>query len=370
MGTAFTPGLAIAESATVRKTRRLPVKGEVLVRAGDRVAPDTVVARVDLPGPLAAVRAAQSLGCPAEMLHMHCAVKEGDAVAVDQVLAERRVFFGLIFNRCRSPRAGTVEYISKLSGSIGIRGAPRPVTCTAYVSGAVVEVIPGEGVIVETVGAFVQGIFGVGGERHGHLRWMDNGRETLRGEDITAADRGRVLLHPGRIEASALTAAAAHGVAGLVGASIVDSELMGYLGFDIGVAITGEEHIPFSLIVTEGFGQMAMPDRTAGLLRSLDGQLAAINGTTQIRAGVVRPEIVVPREGVRGAETSAAQPLLIGTRVRLIRRPNFGRLGRVTGLPEKPVQIASGSLVRVLAVALGGGGEAVVPRANVEILGL
>ena len=368
MGGAFTPGLSVTASTLIRKTRRLPIRGEVLVKLGDRVRSDTVVAKVDVPGTLAVATAVQSLGCSADQVEGFCLVKENDHVRKNQVVAQRSAFFGLMTSRCRSPRDGTVEYISKLSGNIGIRGHPTPVTCQAYIAGAVIEIIEGEGVVIETSGALVQGIFGVGGERHGELLWMEDGADSLRGEAVTAAHRGKVLIHAGRIDGPALRAAAGHGVVGLVGASMVDAELMEFLGFDIGVAITGEERIPFSVILTEGFGDMQMPERTRRLLRNLSGRRAAINGATQIRAGVIRPEIIVPQEQSSPAVAGAGGELHVGTRVRCIRRPQFGQLGAVTSLPDQPVKIATGSSVRVLSVRLDGGAEVTIPRANVEIL--
>jgi hypothetical protein len=368
MGTAFTPGLAVTDNATITKKRLLPIRGEVLVRVGEAVQPDTIIARAEIPGTLAVVKATQALGCAAEQLKDFCRVNEGDTVTPEQLLAERSVLFGLFKNRCRSPREGTVEYISKLSGNVGVRGKPRSITRNAYVAGKVVKIIEGEGAVIETRGAYIQGIFGVSGERHGRLEWLQIGDEPLAQKHLDESHRGKILLHRGRIDRTALPAAAQHGVLGLVGAGIVDSDLMDFLGFNIGVAITGEEEIPFTLILTEGFGEMAMPDRTIRLLRSLSGSQAAINGATQIRAGVIRPEIIVPRDTGSQAAPPFSQQLQIGTRVRLIRRPNFGRIGRVSALPDKPVLIATGSKVRVLSVKLDDGSEVTVPRANVEIL--
>ena len=368
MGGAFTPGLSVTACTTVRKTRRLPIRGQVLARAGDRVEADSTVAQVDIPGTLAVAKVVQALGCAADQIGSYCLVKEGDQVRKDQVVAQRSVFFGLFTNRSRAPRDGTVEYISKLTGNIGIRGNPTPVACKAYVSGTVVEVIEGEGVVIETTAALVQGIFGVGGERHGELLWLGSAGGVLRGEHIGAAQRGKVLIHAGRIDGSALKAAAERGVAGLVGASMIDAELMEYLGYDIGVAITGEERIPFSLILTEGFGDMTMPARTAQLLQSLSGRYAAINGATQIRAGVIRPEVIVPVERTAAAAVAAEGELRPGMRVRCIRRPNFGELGQVSALPEQPVLIDTGSRVRVVSVRLDSGKAVTIPRANVEIL--
>ena len=369
MGSAFTPGLAISANVTIRKTRRLPIKGEVVVKKGDHVNADTIVAKVDLPGTLAVVKAASLLGCSAEQLRDFCFVNENDSIGKDKVIAERKVFFGLITNKAKTPLDGTIEYISHLSGNIGIRGKPKPLFCNAYISGIVVEVIENEGVIIETKGAFVQGIFGVGGEKHADIIWVNSSYDTLKTEDLNESHRNKIIVFPGKIDGSVLYAAKNFDINGIIGASIIDSELMNFLGYDIGVAVTGEEKIPFTLIITEGFGSLKMPGRTENLLKSLDGKYAAINGATQIRAGVIRPELIVPKSGQKENSEEMNHELKIGTRVRLIRRPNFGKIGTVSKLQEQPVVIETGSKVRVLNVKIENGNEVTVPRANVEIIG-
>ena len=118
----------------------------------------------------------------------------------------------------------------------------------------------------------------------------------------------------------AVQKAADVGAVGIVSGGIVDTDLTEFLGFDIGVAITGHEAIPLTIILTEGFGHIPMAKRTFELLKSLEGQRASINGATQIRAGVMRPEIIVP--GLSGDETAVetdkSGTIEIGDRVRLI----------------------------------------------------
>jgi hypothetical protein len=116
------------------------------------------------------------------------------------------------------------------------------------------------------------------------------------------------------------------------------------------VAITGSERVGLTLIVTEGFGEIAMAERTFRLLASREGADAAVNGTTQIRAGVMRPEIVIPldrehRAGVAPDTIEAA--LSVGAPVRIIRDPYFGLIGRVTAMPPEP-RSSVGSRARVL----------------------
>jgi len=62
MPNAYTPGLTVSGDMIVRRTRRLPIKGEVLVREGDKVTPEQVVARAKLPGPLQTIKLAEKLG--------------------------------------------------------------------------------------------------------------------------------------------------------------------------------------------------------------------------------------------------------------------------------------------------------------------
>jgi hypothetical protein len=150
------------------------------------------------------------------------------------------------------------------------------------------------------------------------------------------------------------------------------------------VAITGSESLGLTLIITEGFGRMEMAARTFELLQNRKGMKASINGATQIRAGVIRPEVVIPtgsREwGTRGqgdkeirrvvadAEESEGQ-LVVGAEVRIIREPHFGELAEVMGLPAELQKLETEARVRVLKVKLKRTGESIaLPRANVEIV--
>ncbi|NIU83204.1 MAG: hypothetical protein GWN17_05535, partial [Candidatus Korarchaeota archaeon] len=47
---AYTPGLKVTESLNIQKTRLLPLPGEVMVKKGDKVDFDTIVARAYAPG--------------------------------------------------------------------------------------------------------------------------------------------------------------------------------------------------------------------------------------------------------------------------------------------------------------------------------
>lgn len=371
MGTAYTPGLTVSSSTLVRKVRRLPLKGSVIVGVGDVVKAEDVVARTEIPGVIQTVKVAEILGLePAEAVAA-LKVGEGDKVDSGQVVAESRSFFGLFKTECKTPYPGTVELISHATGHVGVRLPPAPVEVAAYVDGTVAEVVANEGVVVETYGAFVQGIFGVGGERMGALAVaVESPDAVLTEEHIEDRHSCAVVVGGCGVTLGALKRAAQVGAAGVVAGAVVDTDLIEYLGHDIGVAITGQEDIATTLILTEGFGSIPMAARTFELLKSLNGRRVSINGATQIRAGVIRPEIVCPLEQRPecAEKPPKGQALDAGSNIRLIREPHFGALGTVVKLPPEPVEIESGAVVRILEAELDDGSVVSVPRANVEII--
>jgi hypothetical protein len=376
MGTAYTPGLTISADTVVRKVRRLPLKGQVLVQVGDSVNPDTVVARTELPGPVTTVRVAERLGVEPRELPKYLLKQVGDKVQAGEIIAERKSFFGLFTSRVTSPITGTIDFISEATGNIGIRHLPTPVEVTAYLRGLVVDVLPEEGAVVATRGVFVQGIFGLSGERHGQIALLaDSPDEVVSDTKVSDEHKGKVLIAGALAHWRLMEAAKQVGAVALVTGGVLDTDIKKLLGYDIGVAITGHEPLPFTLIVTEGFGEIAMAKRTFELLASQEGREASVNGATQIRAGVIRPEVVVPKDGALTLEDLeepkesefAAGELNIGTPIRLIRAPYFGALGRVVALPPEPQEIETETKTRVLEAELVTGERVIVPRANVEI---
>jgi hypothetical protein len=375
MAHAYTPGLKVSERLLVTKRRILPLKGEVLAKKGDRVHPDDAVARTFLPGDVEPINVANKLGLPPEDIEGCMLKKVGDPVEEGEPIARSRPLFGLKWfaSESKSTLKGTVESISTVTGQVLLRGQPIPVEVKAYLEGEVVEVIEKEGVAVATWGSFIQGIFGIGGETHGTIKVVvpDN-KTTLTEKYIGEECKGCVIVGGSRVTAGAIKKAIAVGAAGVVSGGFDDQDLREFLGYDIGVAITGSEDLGITLIITEGFGDISMAEKTYELLKEKSGQMACINGATQIRAGVIRPELVVPLEGDIHAkddrEVAEQHGLEIGSPIRVIRYPHFGRLGNVSGLPSPLQVLESESKARVLEVTFGDGSKAIVPRANVELI--
>ena len=384
MTQALTPTLQVLAATAVRKTRELPAPGRTLCATGDAVSADTVVARAELPGDLYILRLPESLGIEPFEVANGLRVSEGDVLAEGDLVCEHVGLFGLFRSRFHAPVSGAVEFFVPSTGHVGVRLAPHAIDLSAYVPGTVVSVDPGKSVTIESRGAFVQGIFGVGGERCGPIRILDGGPKTILGPARIPDDvSGQVLVGGTRPTLEALQRAAALGAAGLVVGSIDDYALTHYLGYELGMAVTGHEDVAMTVIVTEGFGWLPMAERAHSLLRDLDGLPASINGATQVRAGAVRPEIIVARTGEpagsaggKDAGTGAlpeavprdpAAGLRVGAFVRIIRAPHFGVHAEIIALPAEPRPIETGARTRVLEARLPDGEIVTVPRANVEL---
>jgi hypothetical protein len=372
MASAYTPGLKIVNKTLVEKDRRLPLKVEVHVKVGDQVTAEQVVASTDLPGNVYPLNLANMLGCEAKEINLFLQKKEGDKIEKDDIIAETGGIFGFFKTQIKAPITGTIESLSDVTGQAILREPPIPVEVCAYVDGVVDEIYEQEGVKINTIATFIQGIFGIGPEVTGELAMVAKSPSDILDEkDIDISHKGKIIVGGSLVTAAALSRAVEVGVKGVVVGGYDAHDLKEFLGYDLGVAITGTEDKGITLVVTEGFGEINMAQKTFELLSKAVGKKTSINGATQIRAGVIRPEVVIP---IAGADVTEKQPepsggMTIGSYVRIIRQPHFGEVAKVVSLPEKPTVIPSEAKVRVVEIEIINSGEKLMlPRANVEII--
>ena len=375
----------MASQTVVRKRRILPIPGRVLVHEGQAVTATTVIAQTELPGKVHAVNVVNLLGIVPQEIRRYMLKREGDAVQAGEPFAENRPFIKWLKVQIPAPITGTIETVSEVTGQVFLREPPRPLALTAYLDGHVTEIFPDQGATVETTCSLVQGIFGVGGEAVGTIAIaVGSPEDELTPERITDAHRGTILVGGSLIGRDGFARAKQAGVAAIVIGGIHDLDLKALLGRDLGVAITGTEQVGLTLIITEGFGRIAMARRTFDLLASKVGQRTSCSGETQIRAGVIRPEVIVPltpppipppRRGEgegEGAEEDVSVAigggLKVGDQIRIIREPYFGQICRVSALPADLRLLPTGSKARVLEAELDDGQQIIIPRTNVELL--
>jgi hypothetical protein len=227
-------------------------------------------------------------------------------------------------------------------------------------------------VVIRTHGALIQGVFGVGGYQHGPILVVTQSEtHPLLPELIKPEHEGCIIAGGYGFSLESLERARRLGVKGIIVGSTHKSVLDRWLGYSLGTAVTGMENT-LTLMLTEGFGSVPMSPTTFAILSNLHGMSAYLDGSTKVRAGVIRPELLVPHQGAPALSgpVTWGEELRAGQLVRLIRTPRFGQMAQVVDaepflhrLPTEATVLAV--TVRILETRQ----EVAVPLANLELIG-
>ncbi len=350
--------IQVTPLTNVRRERVLPVPGEILVRTGDHVEARQVVARTELTSDFRIIPVARLLGIPASKTKRHLRVKPGDEVKRGQVIARKG---RLPARSVRSPINGMVK--ASGGGRVLIEAPSTPFELFAYISGTVVNVLEPHGLIIETTGAVIQGMWGSGGgsrgENLGILKCVSKSPdETLRAQSVDLSCRGMILVGGSGMSDTVLEQAQEIQVGGIVVGGI-SPEL-----------IPQVEQLPFPVVATEGIGTTPMAEPIFELLTTNDGREASISGRVQSRWPVMHPEIVIPlpAQSLPPSQIQAGAPLSVGTQVRAVRAPYMGAVGKIVTLPAQARRTETGGKALGAEVDLGQETPVFIPLANLEVL--
>ena len=185
-----------------------------------------------------------------------------------------------------APTSGVLKEINTKNGTVTVQYDFKPIQMVCHVSGTVSEVVPDHSLKIKGSGTRLNGVIGFGVENSGTLQRIDSTRNTV------PAKNG-IVFSKLPIDLEFLKIASEAEVSGIIAPSISASDWVTYTGKELGVAITGDEDIPFTLVLTSGFGSFEMNGECAEYLDISIGRNACISGRTQIRAGVTRPFVIV-----------------------------------------------------------------------------
>jgi hypothetical protein len=335
----------------VRRERILPTSGEVLVRLSERVEPTQVVAHANIPGDFRVLPVAHLLGVSDSKIKGFMRVNVGDEVRRGQIIAKRgsRVV--------KSPIAGVLA--SRGGGRVLVEAPPMPFELRAYIQGTVTNVLQNRGVVIETTGAVVQGMWGAGGESFGVLKKLVKSPDRpLRARDIDPSCHGSIVIGGSGLNEAVLERAQDLQVRGIVTGGL-PPELVSQV-----------RRSPIPVVATEGIGTISMSEPFFQLLTTNDGREASISGQVKSRWGIVRPEIIIalPAESLPPTQSQPGTPLTVGARVRAVRAPYLGQVGTVVTLVDHPRHIETDAKVRGAEVDLGQASPVFIPLVNLEVL--
>jgi hypothetical protein len=348
----------IVPLAILRRQRRLPEAGEVIVAVGSRVDSLDVVARSSGTGRLHPVPLGRYMQSSEAALDKYMRKHPGDTIEAREVIASRPQLFGTLQRTYRAPGAGRIR--ARQGTWLTLELTEEPVDLKALYRGTVVNVISGAGVTIEAVGALVQGVWGGGGEGTGVLKKIAETPGDLLTEDkIDASVAGAILVGGAGTTEPALRRAAEEQAAGMILGGLKPQlfDLVRTLGFPT--------------VVTDGFGEPAMAAPIFELLAAHHGEQACLSASPDA-SEELRPEVFIP--AVSGEPPSLnAQPLapltvLVNARVRLLAPPSEGAIGTIVDIPRLPQVQESGVTAWGMTIELAGGERIFTPWENVELI--
>ncbi|HEX7973129.1 MAG TPA: hypothetical protein VF498_01865 [Anaerolineales bacterium] len=346
------PVTHILPVTTIRRERLLPVQGKVLVRKGQKVVATDTLAETNLTPEHLLLDLARGMGMPAEKVDGYIQCKAGDQVSEGDILAGP---VGLTRRVVRSPRRGRVVVAG--GGQILIEIQGQPFELKAGLPGTVIDLIADRGVIIETTGALIQGVWGNGGIDFGLMYVLAaEAGQILTADRLDVSLRGAIVLGGHCETAEVLKTASSLPLRGLILSS---------LNPDL-IPLAAKAGIP--VVVIEGFGCQPMNSAAFKLLSTNERREVALNAEPWEPYAGTRPEVVIPLPATGEPPLPKdTDSFAVGQTVRVVKAPYAGSIGTLVETGETAV-LASGLRAPTAEVRLENGENAVLPLANLEVL--
>jgi hypothetical protein len=296
---------------------------------------------------------ARGLGLTPDVADSYIQRKPGDVLSEGDLIAGP---IGWAKRVVRAPRAGKVILAGR--GKILLEIDSAAFELRAAYPGIVTSFVPERGIVLETYGALIQGMWGNGGMDTGLLRVLINKPEdVLNADRVDVNLRGSVILGGYCGDASVLQNAAGLPVRGLILASM-------------GASLLREAvKMPYPIVVLEGFGLLPMNAVAFKLLTSHDQREVVLNAELFDPYSTSRPEIVIPLPvSEPPSDPRSATIFAPGQRVRIGRAPYHAYTGTLLTVRPGLDTLPSGVKTATAEVRLENNATVILPLANLEVL--
>lgn len=218
-------------------------------------------------------------------------VSKGDFVTTGEIIAEKIAIADNrsgIISTMRAEQTGFISGIDYEKGIVYLLPGLKRKNVVAYINGQVSAFNKkNKAIELEFNGMRLLGKIGFGGENFGLLKLASL---PLNLEGL----KGCIVVFKTVLTLEILKKLKNSGIKGIIAPSIESIDWHNFSDkSEIGVALTGDEELPFTLILLEGFGNLKLQDSHYHFFRENENKICSISGRTQIRAGVMRPEILI-----------------------------------------------------------------------------
>jgi hypothetical protein len=351
---ALAPVHHILPLTTIVRERLLPVKGKVLARLSQKVGPADIVAEATWAREHIFLDVARTLNISPDAADKLIRCQTDDKILAGAAVAVGR---GLLPKVVKSPRDGRV--VAAGGGQVLIESGQSHMELRAGIPGTVMQIIPDRGVVIQTTGALVQGVWGNGRVDTGvMINLADKPDTELTVSRLDVSMRGSIIVAGQVKQADALQAAADLPVRGLIIGSLFPSLL----------PVAREMRYP--IILTDSFGVLPMNSAAYRLISTNAKREATLNAEFFDRYSGARPEVIIPlpvtSEPPQPHDVEVFAP---GQTVRLRRQPAAGFIGMVVALRPGLTVFPSGLRAAAAEIKLENGEQLLIPLVNLEVVG-
>jgi hypothetical protein len=341
-------------AAVIRRERVMPAGGRIIARRGQQVNPIDVVAESIFRPEHLLLDIGRGLGLSPKETDHYIQRRAGDEVGEGDVIAGP---VGIGRRVVRTPKAGTV--VVSGGGQILLELEGQFSELKAGYSGVVADIIADRGVVIESVGSLIQGVWGNGKINFGLLNLLSRtADETVSPGMMEISLRGSVVMGSYCEDEKVLISGEDMPIRGMILASM-DSAL-------VPLALK----VSYPIVLIEGFGKLPMNQDAFNLLVSGAMREVSVNAEPWSRIGNARPELVIALpEGVHPVALTDSAPFAIGQTVRVVSPPYKSLVGTLTTLQPGMSVLQNGLRAQTAGVRLLNGDLVQIPLANLEILG-
>nr|MBN2277822.1 glutamate mutase L [candidate division Zixibacteria bacterium] len=196
--------------------------------------------------------------------YLKCVV--GQEIEKDQWLADGYMYGG--HRAIGSPIRGRIRDIDLPTGFITIEPLREELDLQAWIPGRI-ESVSAKGAVIVNRGLSITGMWGNGGQTYGIL-------------SCNVIESDRIIFLP-VLSRKDLEKCRSEKVRGLITCTLDLQDI-----YDI--------NPNFPLVVLEGFGQNSIDENITGRISTNNGAGVTVDATTQLRSGVIRPQVIFPQE--------------------------------------------------------------------------
>ena len=339
---------------TIVRERLLPVKGKVSARLNQKVSSTDIVAEATWAREHVLLDVARILNLTADAVDKLIRCKVGDRVPIGAVIASGR---GLLPKTVKAPKEGRVTAAG--GGQVLLEVGESRMELRAGISGNIVQIVPDRGVVIQTSGALIQGVWGNGRVDTGVMINLAEKPDTvLTASRLDVSFRGSVIIAAQIRDADTLQAAADLPVRGLILASLYPSLL------------PMAREMRFPILLTDGFGSLPMNSAAYKLLATNAKREATLNAEVYDRYSGARPEVIIPLPvSSEPAPSIDVEIFAPGQMVRMRRPPMMATIGSIMNLLPGLTILPGGLRAACAEIRFENGEQALVPLVNLEVVG-